>query len=66
MKDLTITAVFEDGRGPGVKKCGQPLEAGKDKEIDSPQRMQLIHFKTSYLQKSKIINLLCLKPLSLC
>ena len=23
-------------KGPGVKKCEQPLDAGKDKEMDSP------------------------------
>lgn len=27
---------FEDGRGPCAKECGQPQEAGKSKETDSP------------------------------
>ena len=31
-------------KGPGVKKCEQPLDAGKDKEVDSalnpPEEMQ--------------------------
>lgn len=28
-------AGFKDGRGPLTKECGQPLNAGKGKEIDS-------------------------------
>lgn len=32
-----ITAGFEDGRkGPRAKECGQPLEAGKDKDSPLP------------------------------
>lgn len=29
-------AAFEDGRGLQTKECGQPLETGKDKEMDCP------------------------------
>lgn len=29
-------AGFEDGRRPWTKGCGQPLEVGKNKELDSP------------------------------
>ena len=31
------TADFEDGRRPGRKEGGQPPEAGKGKQIDSPR-----------------------------
>lgn len=29
-------AGFKDGRAPPAKECGQPLDAGKGKEMDSP------------------------------
>lgn len=29
-------ANFENRRGPQAKSCGQPLESGKGKKIDSP------------------------------
>lgn len=32
---LVITGI-EVGRGPPAKECGQPLGAGKSKEMDSP------------------------------
>ena len=35
-KYLTATVAFEDGRsGPCAKECGQPLEVGKIREMDS-------------------------------
>ena len=42
---LTAIVAFEDGRrGPWAKECGQPLEVGKVKEMDSslalPEGMQ--------------------------
>lgn len=27
-------------KGPGAKECGEPLEAGKGKETDSPESLQ--------------------------
>ena len=35
MTRSTFAAFGERGRGPGTKDCGQPLEAGKGKEMDS-------------------------------
>lgn len=27
-------------KGPQAKQCGQPLDTGKDKKVDSPQSLQ--------------------------
>ena len=40
-KDFVCYCWFEDrGRGLLAKECGQPLEVGKGKEVDSPQNLQ--------------------------
>ena len=41
MKKIQLaTAWFEDRVGPGASECRQPREAGKGKEIASPQSLQ--------------------------
>lgn len=66
--------------GPWAKECGQPLEAGKSKETDSPlepperkaarPRYLILEqqdpVQTSDLHSCKIINLCYFKQLDLC
>lgn len=71
----TGAADFEDGgRGPKVKECGKPLEAGKSKKSDSPLEPQKSNsgLLTPWFQpRSDIwptdskINLFCFKLLCL-
>ena len=58
------------GDGPRTKHCGQPLEARKCKEVDSPlepqegmQSCRNLAFRISDLQKCKITHEVCGKLL---
>ena len=74
-----VISDFEDDWEPGAEECGQPLEAGKGKEMDVLPRAfrrnmaladtliwtQWDPVWFSGLEHSERINLCCLKPLSL-